>query len=111
MPDKIAEVQKCRYSTRHISGHVAFDCWEPYLFLLIRGWGVFNETRPHTFMSAFESLPVHWLNPRPFLNRRRPGYNGTTAILQGTIRFGYRAANKKISPPINIRHNSCRSRF
>jgi len=32
-------------------------------------------------MSAFESAPVHCLNPRPSLKRRSPGYVGTHAIL------------------------------
>jgi hypothetical protein len=32
-------------------------------------------------MSAFESSPVHCLNPRPSGKRRRPGKEGATAIL------------------------------
>jgi hypothetical protein len=35
-----------------------------------------------TFMSAFESSPVHCLKPRPCGKRRNPGKDGTRAILQ-----------------------------
>jgi hypothetical protein len=34
-----------------------------------------------TFISAFESSPVHCLNPRPCENRRRPAKGGTIAML------------------------------
>ena len=36
-----------------------------------------------TFIKAFESSPVHCLNPRPSGNRRRPGKDGAAAILPG----------------------------
>jgi len=35
----------------------------------------------HTFMSAFESLPVHWLKSRPSGKRRIPEKAGTAAKL------------------------------
>jgi hypothetical protein len=35
----------------------------------------------HTFMSALESSPVHCLNPLPSGKRRKPGNDGTAAIL------------------------------
>jgi hypothetical protein len=41
---------------------------------------VADTSRP-TFMRAFESSPVHCLNPRPSENRCRPENGGTIAIL------------------------------
>ena len=44
-------------------------------------------TRPNiagrkTFISAFESLPVHCLNPHPLGKQQRPGNSGAAAILR-----------------------------
>lgn len=39
------------------------------------------ENKSHTFIRAFESLPVHCLKLRPVLKRRNPGYGGHNAIL------------------------------
>ena len=36
VPDKVAEVQKRGHGMHHIARHIAFDRWEPYLFLVIR---------------------------------------------------------------------------
>ena len=58
-PHKIAEVQKRRYGPYHILGHISLDCWEPYLFRDVRGHSMILESQLLTFMSAFESLPVH----------------------------------------------------
>ena len=42
--------------------------------------GVWNR-RVLTFIRAFESSPVHCVNPRPSGKRRRPEKDGTTAML------------------------------
>ena len=40
---------------------------------------------PSTFINAFESSPVHCLNLRPCLNRRKPANGGANAILGMTL--------------------------
>lgn len=64
-------------------------CREPYL----KDGGVLSNLgagycrRRLTFINAFESSPVHCLNPRPSGKRRSPGNNGTAAILILPIQF------------------------
>ena len=41
----------------------------------------------HTFISAFESSPVHWVNPRPSGNLRSPGNGGAAAILTAPVKY------------------------
>lgn len=60
-------------------------------------------------MSALESSPVHCLNPRPTGNRRRPGNDGTAAMLHIICRLAYIQSlnDTSVLPTVNICHNSC----
>ena len=63
-----------------------------------------------TFISAFESSPVHCLKPRPWGNRQRPGNGGTAAILDiHNIRIVSRLVGEHYPlPSIDVGHD-CRS--
>jgi hypothetical protein len=54
-------------------------------------------------MSAFESSPVHCLNPRPSGKRRKLGNEGVAAILGGTNQRSH--INKRSIPSINVCEN------
>jgi len=80
MAEKVAKVQKCTESLDHLQQNVASYCRKIDLFnRAVRGQNV--QYHLLTFMRAFESSPVHCLNPRPSGKCRRPGKDGDAAIL------------------------------
>ena len=56
------------------------QCWKINLTKLDNKNKEYLVGRP-TFISAFESSPVHCLNPRPSGNRRKPANGGTMLML------------------------------
>lgn len=78
----VAEVHESTDRLDHLVGKVTNERWYDDLHVELRDKESDTaEQNKLTFMSAFESLPVHCLKFRPCGNRRRPGKGGTAAIL------------------------------
>src|SRR4051794_4342887 len=63
-PRKVTELKECTEGANYILGNIPFNCWEIYLVKMYQK----NKNVTYillTFISAFESSPVHCLNPRP----------------------------------------------
>ena len=82
MADKIAKLHKGAYCTHHLHWNmpcngrkINLQCW---VSTTVRITKILN----HTFISAFESSPVHCLNPWPSGKQWRPGNEGAAAILK-----------------------------
>lgn len=62
-----------------------------------------NEKKIYsTFISAFESSPVHCANPRPSGKRRKPENDATAAILCHMNNVRFTIKSKYSSPLVNI---------
>jgi hypothetical protein len=93
---------------------MASNCGEINL-IEIRLEGQASNSTELTFMSAFESSPVHCLKSRPSGNRHRPGNAGTAEILcTNQIKSTVEKANKGDAPTIDIINDlisTCRTMF
>ena len=85
--DEVTEVHKCRETLDHVGGEVARDGGEIDLLTELGNlqW-LCNANGAFTFISAFESSPVHWLKSRPSGKRRSPGNSGTADKLGDKVR-------------------------
>jgi hypothetical protein len=81
--DEMAEFDDVGDSFDHCTWNVASDGGKIYLIQIrVNEYGATTaEMGEVTFMSPFESFPVHCLYPRPVWKCRRPGNGVVTAIL------------------------------
>jgi hypothetical protein len=88
------------HSRREITG----NCRKIDLYMISR-MAMYTTELVYTFMSAFESLPVHWLKSRPSGKRRIPGKAGTAAKLLTQLFSNQQREHKWDRPMINIFNN------
>lgn len=79
-PCNVTKFQKSTNCTCHFYRDIAFNGRQPDLHCLVILMGE-KQKQKHTFIRAFESSPVHCLNPRPSENLLNPENGATRAIL------------------------------
>ena len=105
-PHKIAKLHKGAYSAHHLRRNMTCNGRKINLQSLVGTTVKIASILLYTFISAFESSPVHCLNPRPSGKQRRAGNEGAAAMLMMDESW-LNKINRQWEdlPPVNVSEN------